>query len=579
MRTKSLILCAAILLTTQIVTFAQKTEVSVQKGKVIAETATENVAIDAGRKVVLAPGAAPVVSVDNPLVEDALELYKLVEKEKERSDLKIDSTLILVGKAEKDEVVGAVYFETPYTGAKATNVMTIPYTSTLGDFRVYDLSGNLCRVEEKSLGNFAFSYSIHLSEPVQPGEHFKLIGVMSLSDMPLFPGGAPSMWKEGSLYYIRTANMMPNCLNYYRFILPTSAILVDTNREIVATDTVDGQLAVTMRNYTGPYSDGLCMVALMHPEEDGTTLADIPDKYHGLRNKQDKQNIEYFRQEMNKIRAGMKHTDQSTPLAALLTIFSSAVHKDTDLYAASMYTEPAPDKIQWYVENSKYFSDKLDFLSTPQWPQNPGNGYIHPVYLCRKGSKINEFTQPMVYHDGKWYVHDTKVRFAFESEVVTPSDITAAKADGYLCDWEVAGPYIEKGKKCSDLFDIPFGPELANVDVPWRPISIEPFEQHPAYVDLNEALYGFDHAVAYLRTQIVCDKEKPARLEIYTDDGIKAWFNGKMIHANNISREIPEEPDKVTVTLKEGTNQLMLKVTNVSWTWGAVVRVQPLAEP
>ena len=190
----------------------------------------------------------------------------------------------------------------------------------------------------------------------------------------------------------------------------------------------------------------------------------------------------------------------------------------------------------------------------------------------------------MVYQDGKWYVHDTKGRFAFESEVVTPSGITAAKAHGYLCDWEVDGSYIQRGKKYLDkkhneLFDIPFGPELTDVDVPWQPISIESHEQHPAYVDLNEALYGFDQAVAYLRTEITSDRQKPARLEIYTDDGVKAWLNGKLVHENNISRGIPEEPDKVTVTLKEGTNHLMLKVTNYTSSWGAIVRVQPLAEP
>jgi hypothetical protein len=89
-------------------------------------------------------------------------------------------------------------------------------------------------------------------------------------------------------------------------------------------------------------------------------------------------------------------------------------------------------------------------------------------------------------------------------------------------------------------------------------------------------MYHFDQAVAYLRTEIVSDAQKPARLEIYSDDGVKAWLNGKLIHENNVSRGIQDEPDVVNVTLKEGTNQLMLKVTDDVWSWGAIVRLQPI---
>ena len=63
---------------------------------------------------------------------------------------------------------------------------------------------------------------------------------------------------------------------------------------------------------------------MLDPAEDGTTLADIPGKYRGLRSKWDKENSEMYQREMRKIRAGIKHTDQSTPLAALLTIFGGA---------------------------------------------------------------------------------------------------------------------------------------------------------------------------------------------------------------------------------------------------------------
>ena len=576
MKTRSIILCALIFLATPALLFAQKTEVTVRQGKVRAETQTATVNIDAGQKAVLKKGVNPLVTVDSPLVHDALELYKLVEAEKEHGELKIDSVCIMVGKADENELVAAIYFEVPNPMPKATNIMTIPYSSTLGDIRVYDMSGNLCKVEEKSLGDFAFSFSIHLSEQVQPGEHFKFFVVTSFDDMPVFPGGEPVAWKEGPLAYFVVSPGNPNALQYFRFILPESAILVDTNREIVAIDTVDGSLAVTMRSYTGPYSDAVCMIALLDPAEDGTTLADIPGKYRGLWSKRDKENSEIYQREMHKIRAGMKYTDQSTPLAALLTILGSAIHGDTELYDTVKYTYQAPDSIQKWIENTKYFADLLDFLSTPQWPDNPGNGYVHPIYLCRKGSLIDEFILPMVYEDGKWYAHDSKSKQTVDYENATSQDIATAKRKNYLCDWEVAGPYLQKDTECRELFDIPFGPELPDADVMWLPTTIVSHDPHPVAVNVDKSILHFNDSVAYLLTEIASDRQKQARLEIYTDDGVKAWLNGKLIHENNVSRGIPEQPDTVNVILKQGVNHLRLKVTEDVWGSRAIVR---LVEP
>jgi hypothetical protein len=569
--------CAVILLAAQAIAVGQKTEVSVQKGKVIAETATASVTVEAGRKTVLTPDKKPTVTVDNPLVDDVLKLYKLVEAEREQGDLKIESVCIIVGEAKREEIIAAIYFEFPNYKPEATNVFNLGgQMSIIPGFKVYDMKGNLCRLDVKVLDESSASYSIHFSEEVKPGEHFKMIGVADLDELPLIPGGTPSYSQEGSLHHFRTVLNSRNCLNYFRFILPESAILVDCNREIMATDTVDGKVAVTIRNYTGPYYDGWCMISFLWPDEDGTSLADIPDKYHGLRNKRDEENAETFKQGMEKIRAGIKYEDRSTPLAALLTLLGSAVHKDKALYAKSKYTKQSPENLRGYVEQAGYWANILDFLSTPEWPDNPGDGYVHPIYLSRKGSMICEFVQPIVYKDSKWYVHNTKSPFGSENKFEKPTapEIAAAEAKGYLCDWELAGPYIKRGKKHNELFDIPFGPELPDTDVPWHPVSIEPYEQHPAYVDLDEALMNFDQTVAYLRTEIVSDVEKTAQLDIYTDDGVKVWLNGKVVHSDNNSHGIPEEPETVEVTLKKGTNHLMLKVTDDILDWGAIVRVQ-----
>jgi HEAT repeat protein len=144
----------------------------------------------------------------------------------------------------------------------------------------------------------------------------------------------------------------------------------------------------------------------------------------------------------------------------------------------------------------------------------------------------------------------------------------------YLTDWEVAGPYMEKGKNYSQLFDVPFDPEKPQANVEWRKMPVTTSGPHLAYCDLLKELKGGEQRVAYLRTQIESEDAKSVTLEIFSDDGVKVWLNGKVIHTNNIARPIMPEPDRVTATLQKGINRLMLKVTQNNLPWGAIVRVR-----
>ena len=105
---------------------------------------------------------------------------------------------------------------------------------------------------------------------------------------------------------------------------------------------------------------------------------------------------------------------------------------------------------------------------------------------------------------------------------------------------------------------------------------MNPLAENPAYLDLRKGLKDGAQLAGYLRTQIESDQRTSARLEIFSDDGVKAWLNGELVHANNVSRGIPSQPDLAKVTLKKGTNSLMLKVTQDTGPWGAIVR---LTEP
>ncbi len=147
-----------------------------------------------------------------------------------------------------------------------------------------------------------------------------------------------------------------------------------------------------------------------------------------------------------------------------------------------------------------------------------------------------------------------------------------ANAD-YISDWQVAGPYSQKGKTYSDLFDIVFPPELEDPkNVPWKYLPAGADPQRPWVMDLLKALGGGTQCVAYARTWIHSDKDQPALLELGSDDGIKVWLNDKQVYALNASRSLQPGSDKVPVQFHSGWNQVLFKITQNNQGWGFCAR-------
>jgi HEAT repeat protein len=154
------------------------------------------------------------------------------------------------------------------------------------------------------------------------------------------------------------------------------------------------------------------------------------------------------------------------------------------------------------------------------------------------------------------------------------------KMSRFVTVWQVAGPYEQKGKDYSELFNIPFGPEGSDAaSVRWQilPVSANPADSWK--MDLLHA-FGGDQRAAYARTWIHSPKQQDVRLELGSDDGVKVWLNGAVVLANNAARPLQPASDHVDVTLNEGWNVLMLKVTQSTSAWEFCARfAQPSGEP
>jgi hypothetical protein len=144
--------------------------------------------------------------------------------------------------------------------------------------------------------------------------------------------------------------------------------------------------------------------------------------------------------------------------------------------------------------------------------------------------------------------------------------------EGYILTWLGSGPYIEKGKEGRAIFDMAFPPEKSDVeDVKWKRLT-----QGIGSWDINlEATFGGrNHCGAYMRTHIWSPAEQGARLELGSDDSIKVWLNGKLVHSNYANRGMSPRQDLVNVKLRNGWNELMLKVVDNEGGWAFCCRVR-----
>jgi hypothetical protein len=138
---------------------------------------------------------------------------------------------------------------------------------------------------------------------------------------------------------------------------------------------------------------------------------------------------------------------------------------------------------------------------------------------------------------------------------------------GWITEYQVAGPYTKDNLPGAKLFDIPFEPETDG-KVEWKPWKGQ--GTSPWICDLGPI---GNNRCGYMRAQIWSPKAQDAMLLVASDDGVKVWLNGKVIHQDNKVQSYNDPPDKANVALKEGWNSLMLKVVQDSGGWGAMVRV------
>lgn len=114
--------------------------------------------------------------------------------------------------------------------------------------------------------------------------------------------------------------------------------------------------------------------------------------------------------------------------------------------------------------------------------------------------------------------------------------------------WEVSD--TKKYTTFDEAFDQEFMPTK------WMKFNIE--------LSKSILVVNAENASAYVRTTITATADRRVSLFVGSDDSLKVWVNGKMVHQNKVFRGTESTPDEVVADLKKGENTFLAKVTNAT---------------
>jgi hypothetical protein len=104
--------------------------------------------------------------------------------------------------------------------------------------------------------------------------------------------------------------------------------------------------------------------------------------------------------------------------------------------------------------------------------------------------------------------------------------------------------------------------------VGWRTIKAEV----SGYVRLDDRIKPDEKAIVYAAAWVLSPDDRTATLLLGSDDGVRVWINGALVHTNPSYRAAEPDLDRMTVGLKKGWNRVLLKVLQGAGGWGYYVR-------
>lgn len=172
-------------------------------------------------------------------------------------------------------------------------------------------------------------------------------------------------------------------------------------------------------------------------------------------------------------------------------------------------------------------------------------------------------------HQARAAVLEAKVSEWTKAATASPPELAAAQVEWEksisslvepsMGEWSLIGPF--PGGARNKAFETAFGPEQG-VDLSAE-IAGKKWQKRSDFPDAKvHALPGDPNVAWYLTRKIEAPAETQLALSLGSDDGIRVWLNGEEKLKHNVGRGPAPDQEKLTVALKKGSNQFLMKIVN-----------------
>ncbi len=111
---------------------------------------------------------------------------------------------------------------------------------------------------------------------------------------------------------------------------------------------------------------------------------------------------------------------------------------------------------------------------------------------------------------------------------------------------------------------------MAGTKVIWRDWN----EDDGLYVDFTKVFdpdtIGIAYGLCFIRSPV----EFSTQLGVGSNDGVRVYFNDKLVHDRNILRKATPNSDLVDVTFNKGWNKVLVKIDQIGGGWGMFLTVK-----
>ena len=147
-------------------------------------------------------------------------------------------------------------------------------------------------------------------------------------------------------------------------------------------------------------------------------------------------------------------------------------------------------------------------------------------------------------------------------------DSLAVASDGTVTEIAIATNGVAEGDMVGDLTWT-----LGTIQSSWGNVNQVVNEIGLAEGDL-------DHHSSYALISLVsATDQSDVTMQVGSDDSIKVWLNGEVVHNNPVHRAASDFQDEFMVDLKAGDNLLLVKVSEGSGSWVMLVGIEDPSNP